>query len=481
LPVKELTIVQVNDTHAYFHVHPELFWRGNQVELRPAGGYARLAGLINTIRAERPGKTLVFDGGDTFHGTYAAVQSRGEALVPVLRALGFDAMTAHWDFAYGPQQLKQLEGQLGYPVLALNVSEEHTGQRFFDPYRIMESGGLRVGVLGIAAWIVGQTMPAHFSQGLRFSLGNEELPGLVRHLRSEEKVDLVILLSHLGFPQDVKLAEETPGIDVLLSSHTHNRLYAPARVGSTLIIQSGSHGSFLGRLDVQVHDGKVIDFRHWLYEVGPKIDPDPAVQSLVEQADGPYRELLGEPVGRTRTILARDRVLETTMDNLLLQGLLDHTGAELAFSNGWRYGAPIPAGVLTREHLYNIIPVNPPVSVTELAGDELWAMMEENLEHTFACDPYQQMGGYVKRVLGLHVYAKVENPPGQRLQQLFAGREPVQPGRTYQAAFVTSQAVPPRFGSQRREMDVSAVTALEQYLKRVGEADASLQGSVVLV
>ena len=107
------------------------------------------------------------------------------------------------------------------------------------------------------------------------------------------------------------------------------------------------------------------------------------------------------------TALNRGTTLEATMDNFLLQTLLESTGAQLAFSNGWRYGAPIVPGKITLNDLYNIIPMNPPISTVELTGEELRAMLEENLERTFSCDPYQQMGGYVKRCLGLNVYFKI--------------------------------------------------------------------------
>lgn len=105
------------------------------------------------------------------------------------------------------------------------------------------------------------------------------------------------------------------------------------------------------------------------------------------------------------------------MDNFLLQSLLESTGAQLAFSNGWRYGAPIVPGQITLNDLYNIIPMNPPVSTVELTGEEIKAMLEENLERTFSCDPYEQMGGSVKRCLGLNVYFKIENPSGNRIQK----------------------------------------------------------------
>jgi len=478
---KRLTIVQMNDSHAYLELHEELFWNGDHAEYRKAGGYSRIASLLNQMRAERPGAVLAFDGGDTIHGTYAAVQTKGEALIPILNALRFDAMTAHWEFAYGPPQFQKVAAQLSYPILACNVYDKSSRQLVFPAYTICEAGGLRVGVIGIAATIVDKTMPPSFSEGIYFTLGDEELPGYIRKLRQEEKVDLLVVLSHLGFPQDVKLAGEIQGIDVLLSSHTHNRLFTAQRVGDTIIIQSGAHGSFLGRLDLEVQDRNVVDFKHELLVVEEGIPPDGSVQGLVDGALGPYREDLDQVVGHTSTALHRNTLLESPMDNLLLQSLLEHTGAQVAFSNGWRYGAPVVPGPITVNDLWNIIPTNPPVSTVELTGDEIRTMLEESLEHTFSRDPYKQMGGYVKRMLGMNLYLKIENDAGRRIQELFIQGQPVRTDRLYSAAFVTAQGVPNRYGSNRRDLDLHAIEALQDYLTRNSPVGPRLQGTVVAI
>lgn len=173
------------------------------------------------------------------------------------------------------------------------------------------------------------------------------------------------------------------------------------------------------------------------------------------------------------------------MDNLLLQSLLDLTGAQMAFSNGWRYGAPVVPGPVTMNDLWNIIPVNPPVSMCDLSGDELRTMMEENLERTFARDPYEQMGGSVKRCLGMNAYVKIENPHGQRVQELFvrraggSGLERVKPDEIYRTVFVTSQGVPTKYGTNREKLDVRAIEALRRYLQRESPVEAELHGSVV--
>src|SRR5262249_3749706 len=162
--------------------------------------YARIATLVKQIRDETEGRVLFCDNGDTFHGTYPVVQTKGEVLLPILNQLGLAAMTAHWDFAYGPEQLKKLASGLKYPILGINAYYENSDRRFFSPYVMQEVGGLKIAVIGIASNIVDKTMPPEFSQGLHFTDGRKELPGFIKEVRAKG-ADLVVVLSHLGFPQ----------------------------------------------------------------------------------------------------------------------------------------------------------------------------------------------------------------------------------------------------------------------------------------
>jgi S-sulfosulfanyl-L-cysteine sulfohydrolase len=270
-------------------------------------------------------------------------------------------------------------------------------------------------------------------------------------------------------------------MDLLLSAHTHNRLYHPVKVNETIIIQSGCHGSFLGRLDLEVHDRKVKSYQHKLITISQDIKPQSEIGELVKNAMDPHREMLDEVVGETQTFLHRNTILESTMDNFLLKSIMKETGSQVAFSNGWRYGAPIPPGPVTTEDLWNIIPVNPPVSTVELSGREIREMLEMNAELTFSRDPYNQMGGYLKRFMGLNLYLKLENPPGERVQQIFIMGKPLNPDTVYQAAFVTSQGVPQTYGQNRRETEVKAVKALKKYISSEKKISAELRGTVTLV
>ena len=125
--------------------------------------------------------------------------------------------------------------------------------------------------------------------------------------------------------------------------------------------------------------------------------------------------------------------------------------------------------------------MNPHVSTVELSGEEIKVMLEENLERTFSCDPYNQMGGYVKRCLGLNVYFKIENPTGHRIQKLFTGDEEVQPDHYYTAAFVTIQGVPQKYCRNRENKSERIIDAMRTYLGSHRPLYADLRGTFITV
>ncbi len=476
----KVTLLQINDSHGYMDLHLEWFPGPRGAIYRKAGGYARIAKLVKQIQQQNEGEVLFLDNGDTFHGTYPVVQSQGEALVPIMNALDLDAMTVHWDFAYGPQQLLKLRDRLTHPMLAINIFEEDTGKAFLRAYVMKEVGGLNVAVIGIASNIIDKTMPPHFSKGLRFTDGRKELPAFIERVKSKENADLVVVLSHLGFPQDMQLLSEVSGVDVLLSGHTHHRLYEPVRQGDTLVIQSGCHGSFLGKLTLDVRDGKVNCHSHELMEVREEIPPDPQIEGMIRDALKPYASELSEVVGETATGLNRNANLESTMDDFLLKAMQQEAQTQLAFCNGWRWGAPIQPGKVRRGDLWNIIPWREPVDTVELTGSELVEMLEENFERTFSARAFDQLGGYVKRCRGLTAYIKIENPPGTRIQKLFVGDEEVKPGKVYSAAFLTVQAVPAKYGKNRKPLAKDIQDCMLQLLEQKDKVSAELEDSVVV-
>src|SRR5699024_10208812 len=205
----------------------------------------------------------------------------------------------------------------------------------------------------------------------------------------------------------------------------------PVQIGNTVIIQSGSQSSFIGKLDLTLENGQLTSLNHSLIRITDDIPEDPDLKQLVEKALQPYEDKLSETVGKTDGILHRGWGVKSTMDNFLLEATHHQTKTDLVFSNGWRYGAPIDKGDITLRQIYEIIPMNPPLSTAEMTGTEVLDMLESNLENTYSSGPFNQMGGYVKRSLGLKAFFKAENPKGNRIQKLLIGGEEMLPDKVY--------------------------------------------------
>ena len=323
-------------------------------------------------------------------------------------------------------------------------------------------------------------MPKHFSEGLKITDGNAELPIIVEQVK-EEGADIIILLSHNGFPQDVEMLSKAQGINICLSAHTHNRLYEAVKINDTILIQCGCHGSFVGHLTVDIEERKIVDYNYQLITVSENIIADEVAKAMVEKIMQQYRYLQNEQVGTTQIILHRYNTLESSLDDFLLSAIQYATKSEIAFSNGWRYGVPVNKGVITKWDLYNIIPMNPVISTVELSGQEIWDMLEENLERTFSKEPLQQMGGYVKRCVGLNIKMRIENPKGNHIQEIYFNDAHLQKDQTYKTAYVTSQGVPEKFGKNKKELEIKAIDAMEIYLKEKGTVKSFPSNSFCLV
>mgnify|MGYP005820320059 CR=1 FL=1 len=462
----KLNMLFINDVHGYLQPHAELFYNETGEIVETAGGYAHIAGIVEEIR-KKNSNTLLFDGGDTLHGTKPVVDTKGGAVIPILNALKIDALVGHWDFAYGPDRLHQMKEKLEFPVLGCNVFKED-GSPFLHPTVLLEQNGIKIGIIGICAMIIDKVMPEKMSQGLMFTTGKEEVPKHISQLKARG-ADIIVLLSHNGFPQDVQLLKETDGVDICLSAHTHNRIYKAIKVGKAHIVQCGCHGAFVGNFTLELNNKKITNLGYELIKVTESSPKDEAVAQLVNQALTPYKELSGNIVGSTNQTLHRYSTLNSSMDALLLNAIAMSSNTEIAFSNGWRYGAPIPKGSITENDLYNITPMNPPVSTVVLTGAEIKELLEENLERTFCSDPFGQMGGYVKRCVGLQINMRIENPNGHRIQEIYFHGAHLDPNNTYKVSFVTTQGVAKKYGRNREELDIKAVEAMKNYLKIIKE------------
>jgi len=406
------------------------------------GGYAHLATLVKRIRDERGGRTLLLDGGDTIQGSATALWSRGEDMVRVSNQLGVDVFTPHWEFVYGLDRVKELfgdrerKGLFAGAFVAHNVTELGWGERLFHPYAIREVGGARVGVIGQAFPYTPVSHPRRFVPDLTFGIREDGVQGLVNELRDDKKVDLVVLLSHNGVAVDLKLASRVHGLDVILGGHTHDALPQPILVGRTLVVNSGSHGKFLSRLDLDVQRGRVGGYRYRLIPVlAQDVPADPDMAQLIDEIRRPYEAKLGERLAVSESLLYRRGNFNGTFDEVILDALLRGADAQIAFSPGFRWGITIvPGQEITLEDVYAHTALTYPNTwVREMTGTEIHALMEDVADNLFHPDPYYRQGGDMVRPGGLTYTIDPSKRVGRRIRDIRVAGRSLEPTRRYKA------------------------------------------------
>jgi len=407
------------------------------------------------------------------------VQTRGEALLPILEKMQLDGFVpGNWEYAYGKQQLVHLTSKLPFPTIASNLKDSGTKELLFKPYIIREMGEVKVGIIGLTYPYVDITMPKEFSNGLEFSNGVDEVRECLRQL--EGKVDVIVLLSHMGLPLDVKLVSLVKGIDLVLSGHSHDRVKDPIQVGNTLVVQAGSSSSFLGRLDVTLENKKIVDVQYELVRLDESLKEDLEVKGAVDDILAQFSTELSTVIGETMSILHRMTLNESPMDQLITDAYLHVMEADAAFSHGWRYSPPLDLGALTLYDLHTIIPTNPKLFTLKITGLELWNSLEKNLEQVFSSDPFEQKGGYILRSSGISMTFKPYNPKGNRIQTLQISGEDIKMEKTYTIVSGGGQLFKP-FEEKKVYKELRAIDAIIAFLQENGPFEARSEANIISV
>lgn len=399
------------------------------------GGLDRMATLIKAIRAERPGKTILLDGGDTWQGSYTSLKTRGADMVKAMNALGVEAMTGHWEFTYGAERVLELIDQLEFPFLAGNVRDTSWDEPVFEAVKIFERAGLRIAVIGQAYPYTPIANPRYLIPDWSFGIREDQIRERVNAVRAAG-VDLVVLLSHNSFDIDRKLASRVGGIDVIFTAHTHDALPQAMTVGNTLLVASGSHGKFLSRLDLDVRGRRIAAYRYKLIPVfADAIDPDPAMAALIKEVRAPYEAEVNRVLGRTESLLYRRGNFNGTFDDLICQALLEERDAQIALSPGFRWGATLLPGQDIRvEDVFNQTAITYPNAYrSDFTGAFLKEILESVADNLFHPDPYYQQGGDMVRVGNLSYTIHVSNKIGSRISDmtLIGTGEKIDAGKTY--------------------------------------------------
>lgn len=339
---QELTILHTNDLHS------KITGFGPESEYSPmvtnndktVGGFARLVTLFNLEKKKSPDGTLILDAGDFLMGSlfHVAEEETGFQL-NMMKKMGYDCITlGNHEFEFGPKTLSDILGAAdkrgGFPQIAASnlvfsneSADDNKLQEYFTngklkPWVVLSKNGLKIGIFGLmgidAANVAPSSKPVSFSNPIKVAAK------MARYLKTEQKADIVIALSHCGVQynsqsktytgEDIKLAEKVPEIDIIIGAHTHTRIPEFIKTGNTYLVQTGSYGAELGKIGLNYHNGKISYFKYELIPVDDRIPGNSEINMEIEEftkyIDQKYLSQVGlsckQVVGATSFDLSQD-------------------------------------------------------------------------------------------------------------------------------------------------------------------------------
>lgn len=434
-----ISILQTTDVHCQIHPHDELFWEEEQIKFRKTGGYAEMATFLDTLKKKNPNSFLI-DTGDMFQGSALSVQTTGEAFVPILNALNYDLyLPGNWEVIYGKRKMQTLLGALNAPKICANLyhdlGEGKRGELVFQPYHVWSVAGVKIGFLGYTDHLVPLRQSPVYSKGIVYTKPEENLAYYVDLLKTQEQCQFIAIIGHLGLSQQIHLANlpECDGVDYILGGDTHERVRKPIQCKYAKVVEPGAFGSFVGKLDLVVKDGKVVSDHYELLEVNAaKLKPKKEIQALLEEKEHLYAESINTVVGYSTIPLYRYFVVENPIDTMIVDALKwKFPDINIALSNGFRFCPPrstpdktgnIP---ITNGFLFDMLPVDSTVRTGVVTGQQLKDWLEKELNNVFAKDASKRFGGWVVKFKGMKVQFRAFDEMGKRVETITVAGQPL--------------------------------------------------------
>ncbi len=427
-----LTIMHTNDTHAHLD------------------NIARRISAITKVRAQKP-YSLLLDAGDVFSGTLYFNEFHGLADLEFMNLAGYDAMTlGNHDFDQGTGPLANFIKGAEFPFVDANVDlskDTNLSDRFHDEITehpkngsvyngmIKVVKGEKIGIFGLTT---AETLViSNPGKDVVFQNYIQKAKRAVADLKGKG-ANKIIALSHLGFDDgggdnDLTLAKEVEGIDVIVGGHSHTKLDAPVveQTGSepTIIVQANEYGKYLGTVDVTFdkngkvigHDGKLIDIDQ-KFNNRFVIPDDPKAAQILETKYKPaVLEKQRTIIGTTTVDLIGGRpdarVRETNLGNLMTDAILAkaktiNPDTLIAIQSGGGIRTSIPAGNINLAHVFELMPFGTSLAIIKLTGAEIKQVLEFSVK-----DAPKPFGGFLQ-VSGMKFTYDSRKPAGQRVQSI---------------------------------------------------------------
>lgn len=343
-----ITFLFTNDLHGIARGADGPEW----LKLGPTQGLLRIATMIDAVRAENP-NTIVMDTGDLLHGTPMMYINKGEPMAALMNAAGYDVRTlGNHDFEWG------LAAAAGH-VRHSNQDFVVANMKFPDgydfgkvrPYVVREAAGVKIAFTGLMTHEVFDFVWPEYLKGVEVTEPASALAELMPEMRRE--ADFVVALSHLGASSDRKLALAAPGADLIIGGHSHNVVFPPAEVGKAKLVNTGSHGRNLGRIDVDFArdaEGRMrpVEFRAKMMPVDDSVGESPELAAIYDGYKAKIDLELGREVaqswataGMAEAAAAATATREIPTEWPVVAKMLnDYTGADAAVVDRNLLGLP---------------------------------------------------------------------------------------------------------------------------------------------
>jgi 5'-nucleotidase/UDP-sugar diphosphatase len=414
-----LRILYVNDFHGFAEPYKPT---GGKTLL---GGIAYLAGAVDRDRQGHP--CLLLAAGDMIQGNVWANLFQGRSVIEVMNAMKFDAMVVgNHEFDYGLRVLQERVAQAHFPILGANVE----GLPSLKPYVIKELQGVKIGIIGV---VTRDTLAGHPGKlgDLKFTTPESAIRKYLPELKG--RADIILVLSHCGYPADRELAAQIPGLDIIVGGHTHTKLLHPEVVGRTIIVQAWEHAKALGVLDLRVRDGKIVKFQGALQEISPATGaPDRQVQKIVARYAQQAGPIMHQVIGETRVALDAQKVRtgESNLGNFIADVMRQTSRADVAMINGGAIKASIAPGKIENQDVYNALPYDNYLLAIRMTGAQLKRALEHGVSHL------GKPSHRFPQVSGLTFTYSPSAPAGARVKDITVGGRPLDLKKQYVVATI---------------------------------------------
>ena len=439
-----LTILHTNDFHARFEPiskYDSGCSSEDNMEGKCFGGSARLVTAINEARA-RSDNSILVDGGDQFQGTLFYTYYKGRLAAEMMNHVGYDGMTVgNHEFDDGPEVLRGFMDAVDFPVLMSNadVSNEPSLAGVLKKSTVIERNGEKLGLIGLTPEDTDEL--ASPGDNITFSDPVMAVQAEVDRLTAEG-VNKIIVLSHSGYATDIRVAEGTTGVDVIVGGHSNTYLSNtsdsaagpyPTMVGNTAIVQAYAYGKFLGELNVAFDDaGEITSASGEPIIMDGAVVEDASVKARIAKAAEPLEEIRQKVVASAAGAIDGDRgncrARECQMGNLIADAMLARVanqGVQIAIQNGGGIRASIDAGEVTMGEVLTVLPFQNTLSTFEVTG----AVMVEALEN--GASQIEEGAGRFPQVAGISFTVTPANEAGSRISNVMVGGAPIDLAATY--------------------------------------------------